>query len=221
MSDSSCHPQICLCARIQKKNRVPNWPPPKNSRVPNSGEFRGAKSWTLPFLGGGQFGTRFFSGFWHKGKFGGGKKNQTHCRFNLMYKVVWSLLSLREGFKEKPGKGPMDLGKYKISSEYLENWPLVWDLYFLKDVWNIEISNQEPKKKPSVFFPSVPWFSFLLEIFSTLLTMHYLKRLFHMNCHINQVVNVMLVGKVSRWNATSENISKKSTWLFLVPGRRF
>ena len=56
-----------------EKNRVPNWPPPKNgrvqdlpppknSRVPNSGEFRGRKSWTLPFFWGGQFGTLFF--FW-------------------------------------------------------------------------------------------------------------------------------------------------------------
>ena len=44
---------------------------------------------------------------------------------------------------------------------------------------------------------------------------------FHMNSHINQVVNVMFVANVSRWNATSENISKKTTWFFLVPGRRF
>jgi hypothetical protein len=42
-----------------------------------------------------------------------------------------------------------------------------------------------------------------------------------MNSHINQVVNVMFVGKFSRWNLTPENISKKNTWLFLVPGWRF
>ena len=77
------------------------------------------------------------------------------------------------------------------------------------------------QKKPSAFFASVPWFLFLLEIFSTLLTLHCPKCLFHMNNHINQVVNVMFVGKVSRWNVTSENICKKSTCFFLVPGRRF
>ena len=77
------------------------------------------------------------------------------------------------------------------------------------------------QKKPSAFFASVPWLSFLLETFSTLLTLHCLKCLFHMNSHINKVVNVMFVGNVSRWNMTSENISKKSTWWFLVPGRRF
>ena len=76
-------------------------------------------------------------------------------------------------------------------------------------------------KKPSAFFANVFWFSFLLEIFSTLLTLHCLKCLFHMNSRIKQVVNVIFVANVSRWNATSENISKKSTWFFLVPGRRF
>ena len=117
-------------------------------------------------------------------------------------------------------KGPRDLGKYKISSDYWENRPLAWYLDFLKDVWNIEISIKEPKNT-SAFFACVPWFSFILEIFSTLLTLHCLKCLFHMNSHINQVVNVRFVGKVSRLNATSENISKTSTWFFLVPGRRF
>ena len=27
-----------------------------------------------------------------------------------------------------------DLGKYKLSSDYWENWPLVYDLDFVKDV---------------------------------------------------------------------------------------
>ena len=50
-------------------------PPPKNDRVPNFGEFRGGKSWTLPIFGGGQFGTLLDSG-----TFGGGKKDQTPCK---------------------------------------------------------------------------------------------------------------------------------------------
>ena len=44
------------------------------------------------------------------------------------------------------------------------------------------------QKKLSAFFVGVPLFSFLLEIF-----LHCLKGLFHMNKHINKVVNVMFV----------------------------
>ena len=63
----SCHPLISLCARMEKNNRVMNWPPsemtrvqnlppPKIGRVQNFGEFRGGgKSWTLAFLEGGKF----------------------------------------------------------------------------------------------------------------------------------------------------------------------
>ena len=93
--------------------------------------------------------------------------------------------------------------------------------WFCKNMSEILKSPTRNQKKTSAFFASVLWFSFLLEIFSTLLTLHCPKCLFHMNDHINQVVNVMFVGKVSRWKVTSENISKKSTWLFLVPDRRF
>ena len=114
-------------------------------------------------------------------------------------------------------EGPRDLGKYKISSDFWENGPLVWDLDFVKDVSNIEISNQEPKEtKCFFFFASVPWFSFLLEIFSTLLTLHCLKCLLYMNSHINQVVNVTSVRKVSRWNAISEISPKKALDFLLV-----
>ena len=60
VSDPSCHPKISLCARIQKKNRFQDLPPPKNGRVPNSGKFRGGKSWTLPFLGVPILGLCFF-----------------------------------------------------------------------------------------------------------------------------------------------------------------
>ena len=50
-----------LCKLATPKNgRVQDLPSPKNGRVPNSGEFRGCKSWTLPFFSGGQFGTLFF-----------------------------------------------------------------------------------------------------------------------------------------------------------------
>ena len=89
----------------------------------------------------------------------------------------------------------------------------------VKYVWNIKISHLKPKK--SSVFLGILLFSFLLETFSTLLTMHCLKCLFHMNKHINKVVNVMFVENVSMWNVTSENISKKSTWLFWVPSWRY
>ena len=78
--------------------------------------------------------------------------------------------------KKIPG-GPRDLGKYKLSSDYLENWPLLWDLDFVKYVWNIEISKQEPKKSVA-FYVGVLLLSFILEIFSTLLTLQCLKCLF-------------------------------------------
>ena len=77
------------------------------------------------------------------------------------------------------------------------------------------------QNESSAFFVGVPLFSFLLEIFSRLLTLHCLKCLFHMNNHIDKVVNVMFVEKVSIWNVTSENISKKSTWLFWVPSWKY
>ena len=68
----SCHPLISLWTRIQKKNRVLNWQPPKNGkvqilpplimaesrnfvclRVASSGvsNYFGGKFWILPFLG--------------------------------------------------------------------------------------------------------------------------------------------------------------------------
>mgnify|MGYP007089936020 CR=1 FL=1 len=49
-------------------------------------------------------------------------------------------------------KGPRDLESIRsvvIIEE--KKRPLVWDLDFVKDIWNIEISNEEPKN-PSVFF---------------------------------------------------------------------
>ena len=42
-------------------------------------------------------------------------------------------------------KGPRDLGKYMISGDYWENWPLFKLLDFVKVVRNIDISNFEPK----------------------------------------------------------------------------
>ena len=67
------------------------------------------------------------------------------------------------------------------------------------------------KKKSGAFYIGVPLLSFLLEIFSTLLTLHYLKCLFHVNIHIDKVLNVMFVENVSIQNVTSEKISKKNT----------
>ena len=86
-----------LCARIQKKNRVLIWPPPemaksrtchpKNGRVQNLPSLNSPELGTLQFLGVASHGlshfrgwpvrdSGFFSGFWHTGKIGGGKKDQ-------------------------------------------------------------------------------------------------------------------------------------------------
>ena len=76
--------------------------------------------------------------------------------------------------------------------------------------WNL----QKGTKKISFFFVGVPLFSILLEIFSTLLTLHSLKCIFHVNIHIEKIVNVMFLENVSIWIVTSENINRKSTWFF-------
>ena len=42
-------------------------------------------------------------------------------------------------------QGPRHLGKYKISSDYWKNWPLLNLFDFVKVVRNIDIFNLEPK----------------------------------------------------------------------------
>ena len=69
---------------------------------------------TLPFFGGwlvldlvisegGQFRTLFFSGFWHIGKFGGGKKDQTPC---TSYSILTLLALNQHSIKIKVLKNP-------------------------------------------------------------------------------------------------------------------
>ena len=58
------------------------------------------------------------------------------------------------------------------------------------------------QKKSGAFYEGVPLLSFLLEIFSTLLTLQCLKCLFHVIIHIDKVINVMFVENVSIWNVT-------------------
>ena len=59
---------LSLGLTTPQKDRVYELPPTKKGRVPNTGEFRGGKFWTLPF-------------FWNLAhrKFGVGKKDQTLC----------------------------------------------------------------------------------------------------------------------------------------------
>ena len=76
--------------------------------------------------------------------------------------------------------------------------------------WSIQIGT----KKKVFFFKHFLWFFFLLEIFSTLLTLLCLNCLFHMNNHIYKVVYVMFVEIFSRWNLISENIRKKAPHFF-------
>ena len=54
-------PNFPLCQNPEK-NRVPNWPPPKNGRVQDLAPLNSPELGTLLFFGGGQFGTLFF--FW-------------------------------------------------------------------------------------------------------------------------------------------------------------
>ena len=70
------------------------------------------------------------------------------------------------------------------------------------------------QKKPGAFFVGVLLFSFILEIFSTLLTLHCLKCLFYVNNHRNKVLSVIIVEKGSKLNMTSENIIKKTLCCF-------
>ena len=67
------------------------------------------------------------------------------------------------------------------------------------------------QNKSGAFYVGVPLLSFLLELFSTLLTLYCLKSLFHVNIYIDKVINVMFVENISIDNVISENISKKST----------
>ena len=62
------------------------------------------------------------------------------------------------------------------------------------------------------FFPVI--FSFFLEILTTLWTMQCPNYLFHMDNHIDQVMCVSFVEKVSRWNSASKNIYNKKKLIF-------
>ena len=101
-------PNFPMCHNPEKKqspklatlwnDKVQDLPPQKNGRVPNSGDIRGGKFWTLQFFGGGKSWTLSLqrvasSGFWHIGKFGGGKKDQPPCMKNC--KTMTSFVALR------------------------------------------------------------------------------------------------------------------------------
>ena len=51
VSDPSCHPKISLCARIQKKNRVLNWPPSEMTKSRTCHPKKMAESPTVMTLG--------------------------------------------------------------------------------------------------------------------------------------------------------------------------
>ena len=92
---------------------------------------------------------------------------------------------------------------------------------FSKMFWKLLYLCLGTKKNHVLFLQVFRFSQFSLEIPSTHLTMHCHKCLFHMNNHINQVVSGMIVERTSRPICTSKNIEKKSTWVFLVSGRRF
>ena len=61
----------------------------------------------------------------------------------------------------------------------------------------ILVSPNMNQKKSGAFYVGVPLLSLLREIFSTLLTLHCPKCIFHVNIHIDKVINVMFVENVS------------------------
>ena len=65
----------------------------------------------------------------------------------------------------------------------------IWILLKMSEILK---SPHRNKKKSGAFLVGVPLFLFLLEIFLTLLTLYCL---FHVNIHIDKVVNVMFVEK--------------------------
>ena len=71
-----------------KKWQSPELATLKLTRVGDSAIFGGGKSWTYVISERGQFRTLFFSGFWHIGKFGGGKKDQTPCTYPLIPNIL-------------------------------------------------------------------------------------------------------------------------------------
>ena len=100
VADPSCHPQFSPFARIQKKTEswtghplkwLSPWlaTPQKMAESQTLLSLGVASSGLCNFLGwqviseSGQIRTRFFSGFWHIGKIGGGKKDQPPCIYRL------------------------------------------------------------------------------------------------------------------------------------------
>ena len=84
---------------------------------------------------------------------------------------------------------------------------------FVRFVRNVNNFNYKPKKVV-IFWASVLWFSLFIEHISTLLTMHCLKFLFHIDNQIDLVVLVTFVKKNSWRNC------KKKILYFLVPSWR-
>ena len=63
VADPSCHPQISLCARIQKKTRVLNWPPSEMTKSRICHPKQMAESPTLVTLGVASSGLCHFRGW--------------------------------------------------------------------------------------------------------------------------------------------------------------
>ena len=75
-------------------------------QVLDSAIFWGWQVLDLVISEGGQFRTLFYSGFWHIGKFGGGKKDQPPCR--ILY-VINSIIFFKYSFNHYPALFPTDL----------------------------------------------------------------------------------------------------------------
>ena len=81
---------------------------------------------------------------------------------------------------------------------------------FINYIENLDNMDLEPKNVLLFIVASVQWIEKILEISSTHFTMHCQKCLFHMDIHIKKFGSVLFVDQTSRWNGTSENITKKN-----------
>ena len=105
-------------------------------------------------------------------------------------------------------------------SAYWKNWPSIKVLDFLKDVWNVENSNLEPKKKLVLVLQMFSDVTFHQETISTNMTYTTLYMWLFMWKRQLRHSNVKSVRTISRKTRIRKHVQKKDL-VFLVPFRWF
>ena len=108
-----------------------------------------------------------------------------------------------------------DLMFLPSKGDYRENCPLNKLFDFVKYFWIFLIFAWE-EKVFHVVFKGVLWFSVFLKIFSTNITSHCPRCLFHLNNHKDSAGWVITLERISRWTELNGNINKKGTIFFLL-----